>query len=79
MLAGLRVRLDKAQARLEVAERVALSMASHVEARGDGVVAAPAVAKRRGGILGYGHLGAFLYRAIFDDPAVAAKLEVAFV
>ena len=30
VLADLRERLDKAQARLEVAERVALSMTSHV-------------------------------------------------
>lgn len=35
--------------------------------------------KRRVGVVGFGHLGEYLVRAIVEDEAVAAQLELAFV
>jgi predicted dinucleotide-utilizing enzyme len=39
----------------------------------------PAITRRRVGILGFGHLGEYLYTSICTLPEVSARLEIAFV
>ena len=37
------------------------------------------MSKRKVGIVGFGHLGQFLAKAILEDPKVGSRLQLAFV